>query len=75
MYTRENLDSIVERLLGGRNFNDIITDEALVLTYEYNYQEPRLYTKYFSEEFPVIYDIPIHNATGASAAAPTYFDP
>ena len=45
------------------------------MAYDYNSQEPRFFSKYFSHNDPLIYDVPVGNATGASAAAPTFFDP
>jgi patatin-like phospholipase/acyl hydrolase len=46
-----------------------------VVAYDYNSQQPRFFSKYFAHEDAGIYDVPIGNATGASSAAPTYFDP
>lgn len=65
----------MQELLGDAHINDAITDELLVVAYDYNSQQPRFFSKYFSNEDAGIYDVPIGNATGASSAAPTYFDP
>lgn len=74
-YSRKSLDNIMHKLLGDFNFDDIVTDELLVVAYEYNSQEPRFFSKYFAHQDPEIYNIPIGNATGSSSAAPTFFDP
>jgi len=74
-YSRTNLDALMKTLLGEYGFNDIVTQELLVVAYEYNSQEPRFFSKYFAHQDPGIYDIPIGNATGSSSAAPTFFDP
>lgn len=74
-YSRASLDNIMQELLGDAHINDAITDELLVVAYDYNSQQPRFFSKYFSNEDAGIYDVPIGNATGASSAAPTYFDP
>ena len=74
-YSRKNLDAMMKNLLGSYGFMDILTQELLVVAYEYNSQEPRFYSKYFTHQDPGIYDIPIGNATGSSSAAPTFFDP
>ena len=34
-----------------------------------------MFSKYFSKLDPAIYDVKISDATGASSAAPTFFDP
>ena len=62
-------------LLGDYNFTGALTQELLVVAYEYNSQEPRFYSKYFTHQDPAIYNVPIGNATGSSSAAPTFFDP
>ena len=74
-YSRGSLDQIMKDLLGAYNVKDALTDELLIVAYDYNSQEPRFYSKYFSLIDPAIYDVPIGNATGASSAAPTFFDP
>lgn len=74
-YSRKSLDNIMKELLGDFNIDEAITDELLVVAYDYNSQQPRFYSKYFSNEDAGVYDVPIGNATGASSAAPTYFDP
>jgi len=61
--------------LGAFNFAEALTQELLVVAYEYNSQEPRFYSKYFTHQDPGIYDVPIGIATGSSSAAPTFFDP
>jgi patatin-like phospholipase/acyl hydrolase len=61
--------------LGKNNFTSLMTDELLVVAYDYNSQEPRFYSKYFAIEDKSIYDVPVGNATGASSAAPLYFEP
>lgn len=65
----------MQSYLGAANIKDAISDEVLVVAYDYNSQQPRFFSKYFSNEDSGIYDVPIGNATGASSAAPTYFDP
>ena len=65
----------MEELLGDFNIDQAITDELLVVAYDYNSQQPRFFSKYFSHEDAGVYDVPIGNATGASSAAPTFFDP
>mmetsp|Transcript_4126 Transcript_4126/g.6982 ORF Transcript_4126/g.6982 Transcript_4126/m.6982 type:complete len:291 (-) Transcript_4126:43-915(-) len=75
LYSRDQLDNIMKTLLGEHRLEDVLTDEILIVAYDYNSQEPRFFSKYFSHEDPAIYDMPVGNATGASSAAPTFFDP
>jgi patatin-like phospholipase/acyl hydrolase len=46
-----------------------------VVTYDYNSQQPRLYSKYFLNNNSKIYNVTLANATSSSSAAPTYFKP
>lgn len=61
--------------LGAYPISETITDEILITAYDYNSQEPRFFSKIYAELDPKLYDIPVGNATGASSAAPTFFDP
>ena len=49
--------------LGHASFSQILTDETLIVSYDYNSQQPRFYSKYFSKINPKIYDVKICNAT------------
>jgi len=65
----------MEQLIGGKNISDSLFDEMLLVAYEYNSQQPRLYSKYFSNTDKAIYDVKMSLATGGSSAAPFYFEP
>jgi patatin-like phospholipase/acyl hydrolase len=65
----------METLLGKFEFKDALTHELLVFSYAYNEQEPRFFSKYFAFHDSPQYKVKIGQATGASAAAPTFFDP
>jgi patatin-like phospholipase/acyl hydrolase len=47
----------------------------LITAFDYNSLEPRFFSKYFAKMNPNVYDVKIGESTGASSAAPTYFDP
>lgn len=75
LYSRESLEKIMDDYLGYAQIEDALTDELLVVAYNYNGQEPRLFSKYFSNQAPNFYDVKMSTATGASSAAPLYFEP
>ena len=75
LYKRESLEQIMEDYLGYANVKDAMTDELLVVAYNYNGQEPRFFSKWWSQMAPNYYDVPMSIATGASSAAPLYFEP
>ena len=47
----------------------------LIVAFDYNSQQPRFYSDYFAKNQPGTHYIDTKHAIGASAAAPTYFDP
>jgi predicted acylesterase/phospholipase RssA len=74
-YDRSSMDKIMKEEFLDFRFSDILTHELLVFSYAYNEQEPRFYSKFFKYDDENKYDVKIGQATGASAAAPTFFDP
>ena len=46
-YSREGLEKVMYENLGNHTINQAITDETLIVAYDYNSQEPRLFSKYF----------------------------
>ena len=74
-YSRHSLDNIMRKLVGKYRISDALTDELLIVAYDYNSQEPRFFSKIFSHLNPHVYDVTFGNATGSSSAAPTFFDP
>lgn len=48
LYDRSNIDGIMMEYLGNETFKNILTDELLVVAYEYNQAEPRFFSKYFA---------------------------
>ena len=52
-----------------------MTDELLIVAYDYNSKQPRLYSKHFAELDAGIYDVKMSIATGGSSAAPVFFEP
>jgi patatin-like phospholipase/acyl hydrolase len=74
-YNRYYLDNSMNATFGEFKISEVISDEMLIVAYDYNSEEPRFFSKYFAMLDPFIYDVPVGNATSASAAAPTFFDP
>ena len=74
-YDRATIDGILKEMFGHARIGDITTDEALIVAYSYNAQEPRFYSKFEAQRIPKIYDVGLDVAAGASSAAPGYFDP
>lgn len=97
-YKRDQLETIMETNLGDTTFNQILTDECMVVAYDYNSQEPRFFSKWYANKKEGIFgkmitykkdedgnlltsgkksieEVALGDATGASSAAPTFFDP
>ncbi len=62
-------------LVGKKKIREVLSDEILLISYEYNTQQPRFYSKYFTDQDKGTYDVLVSDATGASSAAPIYFQP
>jgi hypothetical protein len=62
-----------------RNYNvkDALSDEVFLVSYSYNYAEPRFYTKTNSKDkaLKIDYDVSLELAARASSASPIYFEP
>lgn len=74
-YDRNGVEIVIDNFIGQRNFDHIITNELLVVAYDYNSQEPRFFSKFFKKEDAGTYNVTLGDAAAASAAAPVYFDP
>jgi patatin-like phospholipase/acyl hydrolase len=74
MYDRSSLDRIIQSFIGNMMIKDIILDDILVISYEYESGEPRFYTKMRAISEPLLYDVKLGDAIGASSSAPGFFD-
>jgi K+-transporting ATPase c subunit len=48
LYSRKSLDNIMKTLLGSYEIEDALTDELMIVAYEYNSMRPRFYSKWFA---------------------------
>lgn len=48
LYSREKLDETMLALLGKNKMDKALSQEVLMVAYDYNSQQPRLFSKYFS---------------------------
>jgi len=62
-------------MIGRRNISQAISDEIMITAYEFNSQQPKLFTKYLAEREPNRFEVLLSNATGSSSAAPGFFEP
>lgn len=69
------LETVAENQFHEMTFDDVITDELMIPAYEYNFNQPRFFSKYFRDKNPGVYDRPLRKAMEASGSAPVYFDP
>jgi patatin-like phospholipase/acyl hydrolase len=74
-FQRENIDNLLTEMFGTNNITDSISSEILLLSYAYNHEEPRFFSKLGSNSGKPDYQITIADAVRASSAAPTYFMP
>jgi patatin-like phospholipase/acyl hydrolase len=55
--------------------HDVLTEEVLIISYDYNLHEPRLFSKYAVHLNDTIYNITLTEAAEASSSAPVFFSP
>ena len=72
---RSGLDFLVSDFLGDFTWSDIIVDDLLVNTYEFNSKQPRFVSKYFVHLEPGLYSYKIKDAVAGSSSVPGGFDP
>jgi hypothetical protein len=75
LYDRAAIEGLMHELIGTKNISSAMTDELLVVAYDYNSKQPRLYSKHFAKLDAGIYNVQMSKATGGSSAAPVYFEP
>jgi hypothetical protein len=47
-FSRSSLDNVMYGYFGGKKSPDMLTNELMVISYEYNSQEPRFFSKYMT---------------------------
>ena len=75
VFDRSGLDSLVSDFLGELTWSDIIVDDLLVNTFEFNSKQPRFVSKYFVHLEPGLYSYKIKDAVAGSSSVPMGFDP
>lgn len=74
-YGRENIDGQLADTFGTEMLISESLRELTMVSYEYISQTARVYSRYASKTDPNVYQITYYDATGATSAAPYYFDP
>jgi patatin-like phospholipase/acyl hydrolase len=75
-YDRTGIQQVVYEYFGDEtNINEALTKEVVIVSYEWNSHEPRIFSKYTANLDPPTYNVSITNAAQASSSAPIYFDP
>jgi patatin-like phospholipase/acyl hydrolase len=62
-------------MFGDVNIKDAITEEVMIVSFEYNSHEPRLFTKWAAENISDFFNVSLADASEASSSAPVYFNP
>ncbi len=74
-YDRSGIEKICDEMFGDVMLKDALTKEVNIVSYEYNKQQPRIFSKFTSQRDANTFDVSISDASEASSAAPIYFDP
>jgi hypothetical protein len=80
-FNRVGYEGIAEWKLGSKKygnetyFPEILIEEMLIVAYDYNLHEPRIFSKFAIGLNPVLYNVTITEAAKASGSAPIFFKP
>lgn len=75
LYDRTAIEDLMRSMIGKRNITQALVEEIMITAYEYNSQQPKLFTKYGAIQEPNRFQVLASNATGSSSAAPGFFEP
>ena len=75
LYNREGIQEITLEMFGYIPLTDALTEEVMIVSYDYNNHEPHIFSKFTALNYGEDYDVLIKDAAEASSAAPFYFDP
>lgn len=56
LFSRKNLDKIALEYAKDYKMKDLVTDETLIVSLDYNSQQPRMYSKYFDRTASGVYN-------------------
>jgi len=74
-FDRSSIDNLLGQMFGQYRIEDALTDEVMAIAYSFNAQQPRFYTKFNSVNNPLVYNLTMADAVGASSSLPIYFEP
>ena len=63
MYDRTGIEKICVEKFGEVNINNALSDEIVIVSFEYNTHTPVLFTKYNANRYPKVYNVSISDAT------------
>jgi patatin-like phospholipase/acyl hydrolase len=62
-------------MFGSQMVSGAIADEVMIVSFSYNVQEPRFYSKLLANSTPKVYDVSMQLAAAAASAMPGFFNP
>lgn len=74
LYDRTGLEKVTTEQFGDARISDVLTEDVMIVTYDFKGQKPVIFTKYAAKKDPLMNQY-IRDAAQASSAAPIYFDP
>ena len=55
--------------------SNALANEVMIVSFSYNVQEPRFYSKLEAKSNPAVYDVSMQLAAAATSAMPGFFNP
>jgi patatin-like phospholipase/acyl hydrolase len=62
-------------MFGSQQVKDSIANEVMIVSFSYNEQEPRFYSKFEASQDPLVFDVSMEVATAGASAMPGFFNP
>lgn len=75
LYDRDSIEAVLSELAGDSKVSEATTHEIMLVSYNFNTQQPHLYSKYYAKINPGYMDVTMAKAAGGTSAAPIYFEP
>ena len=62
-YDRHGIEKICDEMFGSTSIMDSLTEEVMIVSYDYNNRTPRIFTKYGARINPELYLTSLSNAS------------
>ena len=62
-YDRQGIEKVCDEMFGTTSLMDALTEEVMIVSYDYNNRTPRIFTKYGANLYPELFLTSLSNAS------------